>query len=165
MDEKNTKQSGSAFSKLKSGSRWIVVASISIMVGLVFSNAVFRYVLNKGFPPSEELARFFFIWTIFLGIITAYKDGNHVSVTILTDQLKGTAKTVVETIATLLSIGILLVILYGGIIYTIKSSSYNTVATDVNFGLIAVSIVVMSVSLLFLIISKTIKNPPFRKKG
>ena len=39
------------------------------MIGMVFTNAVLRYAFNSGYPPSEEWARFFFIYiTIFFHV-------------------------------------------------------------------------------------------------
>ena len=41
------------------------------MVGLVFYNALLRYVFRSSFPPSEEWARFLFIYIIYYGAIEA----------------------------------------------------------------------------------------------
>lgn len=135
-----------------------IVISISMMVILVFVNAVFRYAFNSGMPASEELARFFFIWTCFLGMIIAFKDGGHVAVTVFTDGLKGKMKKVVAVIASFCSLFAMGIVLYGGIVYTKMSSTYNSVATNINFAVITISIVVMSVSIIMMMIMNLIKS-------
>mgnify|MGYP000346749033 CR=1 FL=1 len=42
------------------------------MIGLVFLNAILRYCFNSGYPPSEEWARFLFIYITFFGAIEAF---------------------------------------------------------------------------------------------
>ncbi|WP_297849460.1 TRAP transporter small permease subunit, partial [uncultured Desulfovibrio sp.] len=37
------------------------------MIGLVFYNAFLRYVFSSSYPPSEEWARFLFIYITFFG--------------------------------------------------------------------------------------------------
>lgn len=122
--------------------------TLSAMVVLVFVNAVLRYVFNRSLPESEEFARFFFVWTIFLGIIVGYRDGSHVSVTILTDLLKGIPKKLVQACAHLITLLALIFILIGGIEYTSHASRFVTAATGTNFALISVAIVVMAIGML-----------------
>ena len=42
------------------------------MIGLVFYNAFLRYVFGGSYPPSEEWARFLFIYITFFGAIEAF---------------------------------------------------------------------------------------------
>ncbi len=155
---------GNANNRFKFFLKLIVVISITTMIMLVFINAALRYLFNRGFPASEELARFFFIWTIFLGIIVAYKEGDHVSVTMFTDGLKGKIKTFVNILSRISSFVAMIVILMGGVKYTLMSTTYKSVATEINFALISVSIVVMSVGVIFLMI-KNIYDTVKHKKS
>ena len=50
------------------------------MIGLVFLNAVLRYCFNSGYPPSEEWARFLFIYITFFGAIEAFYRKKHIAV-------------------------------------------------------------------------------------
>ncbi|MBK5254263.1 MAG: TRAP transporter small permease [Peptostreptococcaceae bacterium] len=131
-----------------------VVITISVMATLVFSNAILRYIFNTSIPETEEIARFCFIWTVFLGIIAAYKDGEHVSVDILVDNLTGIPKKAIKLIARAITFLALGIILYGGIIYTIYASTYNTAATGTNFALISIAIVIMAAAMIGLDLQK-----------
>lgn len=53
------------------------VALLAFMTLLVFVNVALRYLFNSGITVSEEVARWAFIWIVFLGSIVALKDRSH----------------------------------------------------------------------------------------
>ena len=57
--------------------KWIVVLCMAGMVILVFSNVVLRYAFNSGLTVSEELARWLFVWMVFVGAIIVLLDNGH----------------------------------------------------------------------------------------
>ena len=50
----------------------VIVVSLALMVVMVFGNVVLRYLFNSGITASEELARFFFLWLIFVGSVVGF---------------------------------------------------------------------------------------------
>lgn len=50
------------------------------MVVLVFSNVVLRYAFGSGITVSEEIARWFFVWLVFLGAIVGLREHAHLGV-------------------------------------------------------------------------------------
>ena len=50
------------------------------MIGLVFYNAMLRYLFSSSYPPSEEWARFLFIYITFFGSIEAFYRKKHIGV-------------------------------------------------------------------------------------
>jgi TRAP-type transport system small permease protein len=50
---------------------------LAAMVVLVFTNVVLRYAFGSGITVSEELARWFFVWLVFLGAIVGLKEHAH----------------------------------------------------------------------------------------
>jgi len=135
-----------------------VTIFLFLMVALVFINAVMRYVFHDSIPESEEYARFFFMWTVFLGVIGAFQDKAHVSVTILIDKLKDRAKFIVYSIAQIITIIICILLLIGGIQYTISASGYTSVATGINFGIVVSGFVIMIAGSLIIIVIDTFKT-------
>ena len=100
----------------------IFCASIFLgMIGLVFLNAVLRYCFNSGYPPSEEWARFLFIYVTFFGAIEAFYRKKHIAVEIVVDMLEGNCRKAVNIIAILLSLSALALLLQGGIIYVLQT--------------------------------------------
>ncbi|RCW71363.1 TRAP transporter small permease [Pseudorhodoferax soli] len=56
---------------------WLMVASLALMVVMVFGNVVMRYVFNSGLTLSEELSRWLFVWMTFLGAVVALHERGH----------------------------------------------------------------------------------------
>ncbi len=135
---------------------WVVILSLSLMVTFVFINATLRYFFNTAFTQSEEFARFLFLMVIFLGAIAANKENGHVRIEMLSNALKGKARTVLAAISKSIEIGIILYLLYSGIEYTKQASTYVTAATGINFGLIAAALPIMAAGMLLVEISKLI---------
>lgn len=65
----------------------ILAGSMFIMVSLVFVNVLLRYGFNSGIAESEDIARFIFIWMIFIGSILAMHEGTHLGTDILLKSL------------------------------------------------------------------------------
>ena len=115
----------------------LMCGALICMVVLTFYNAILRYVFNSSMVSSEELSRFCFIWISYLGILMAYRSGEHVSVTILTDHLTGVWKLIVQILCDICVFLIMVLIFIGGI-QNMINSNYPSVATGINFALIVV---------------------------
>lgn len=66
---------------------WLMVASLALMVVLVFGNVVMRYAFNSGFTVSEELSRWLFVWMTFLGAVIALNEGTHLGTDTLVSRI------------------------------------------------------------------------------
>jgi TRAP-type C4-dicarboxylate transport system permease small subunit len=64
--------------------RWALVGIFSVMIAVTFAQVVFRYLLLSPLPWSEELARYCFVWIVFLGATLGLERGVHIGVDILT---------------------------------------------------------------------------------
>ena len=83
---------------------FLMVASLALMVVMVFGNVVLRYGFNSGIVVSEELSRWAFVWLIFLGAIVGIKEGGHLGTDVLIGRLGPTGKKVCLALAELLTI-------------------------------------------------------------
>lgn len=72
----------------------VIVSALALMVVMVFSNVVLRYLFNSGITASEELARFCFIWLVFVGSVVAMKERAHLGVDSLISRLPRGGKVV-----------------------------------------------------------------------
>ncbi|SHJ78496.1 TRAP transporter small permease [Desulfofundulus thermosubterraneus] len=124
---------------------YLLFASLGGMVFLVFVNAVLRYIFNEGFAPSEELARYLFVWAVFLGAITAYKDNKHIAVNLITARLKGLPKKIIELAGYMLVLVAAGVMFKGGLEFTQQSISSLGPATGIPFSFITFSYVLATV--------------------
>lgn len=136
----------------------LMFLSLTGMVLLVFINVILRYVFNSGFAPSEELARYLFVWTVFLGAITAFKDGKHVGVDLLTSRLKGVPKKVIEIIGYVLVLFAIAVMVKGGIGFTILSMSSKGPATGIPFSYVSISYVIAGIFIGAMVLAEMVRT-------
>ncbi|SNS84522.1 TRAP-type C4-dicarboxylate transport system, small permease component [Noviherbaspirillum humi] len=67
---------------------------LAIMVLLVFSNVVLRYVLNTGITVAEEVSRWLFVWMTFMGAMVAMREHGHLGTDFLVGRLPAAGKKV-----------------------------------------------------------------------
>ncbi|EJW09294.1 putative N-acetylneuraminate transporter [Rhodovulum sp. PH10] len=68
----------------------ISVAAMLVMLAIIFMQVITRYLLGFTFEWSEELARFLFVWVVFLGSALILGEDGHLSVELVPRLLKGT---------------------------------------------------------------------------
>lgn len=66
------------------------VAAMSVMLVIIFAQVVTRYFFSYTPEWSEELARFLFVWVVFLGSALIMGEGGHLAVQFLPNKFKGT---------------------------------------------------------------------------
>lgn len=77
---------------------------LSAMIVIISVQVFRRYVLQNSLDWSEELARYFFIWAVYIGCSFATKEDRHLEVTILRHVNKGKWAMPVTTLAYVLTI-------------------------------------------------------------
>lgn len=60
---------------------------LAVMIILVFTNVVLRYVFSTGFEWSEEIARLCFIYLVYLGAIGAMRENQHLIIDSLLSRI------------------------------------------------------------------------------
>ena len=132
------------------------------MIGLVFYNAILRYVFRAGFAPSEEWARFLFMYITFFGAIEAFYRGRHISVDMFTGMLHGVTRKTVDIVAQVLALGAVFVLVVGGITLVLQTMDTNTVATGINMTFVNGTLPLMAI-VVFIIRAReliaTIRRP------
>jgi len=142
------------FNKLHTVLYWISVTSMTIMLGLIFFQVVNRYIFGQTFEWSEELARFLFVWVVFLGSALIMGESGHLAVQMLPSKLKGTTAGVgLEILINLCSYAFTLLLLIQGA----KMTSVMTFQVAPGLGIsmsIVYSIIPISASLMLLYLFK-----------
>ena len=65
----------------------VMAILLACMVVLVFANVVLRYGFNSGIRPSVELSRLGFVWIVMLGAAVTLRNGEHLSITEVSEAL------------------------------------------------------------------------------
>ncbi|MFW5488861.1 MAG: TRAP transporter small permease [Desulfovibrio sp.] len=77
------------FNSLKKVLYWVSVVAMGVMLLLIFMQVITRYFFGYTFEWSEELARFLFVWVVFLGSALLMGQGGHLAVRLLPSKLEG----------------------------------------------------------------------------
>lgn len=93
---------------------YLLVYSIAFAVVIVFIQVVMRYVFHSSLSWSEELARYLFVWQIWLGACYAVKKDKHIRIVLVKDKLSAKHQKIMEYI-------VLLVWLSFSLFLTVKS--------------------------------------------
>jgi TRAP-type C4-dicarboxylate transport system permease small subunit len=133
------------------------VISLIVMVALIFYNAILRYFFHAAIPASEEFSRFAFIWVCFMGVIIAHRAGEHVSVTLIVERLKGVPYYVVRVLKEMVVFGTMGLICYGSVRY-VMVSTWLTPATEIPFWIVSISIAIMAFCFLIMSFANLVKD-------
>lgn len=107
----------------------IMALFLALMGIFIFSNVVLRYFFNSGVTWAEELSRFLFVWTVFLGAIGALKDNNHLGFSSLVQALPPLAKKICFLVSNLLVLGCLWILFDGSLEMTMMTTNTLSPAT------------------------------------
>lgn len=128
--------------------RMVCVIILSIMVLIVFVNAILRYTLSAGFIATEEILRYLFIYLTFLGVVEVACNRGHIAVTILSDAIKGRARTALHLLGYVLMLYALYVLLDGSIMYYEESATSVGQVTGLPFRVIIASLIFGAIGVL-----------------
>lgn len=120
------------------------------MIGLVFYNAMLRYVFSSSYPPSEEWARFLFIYITFFGAVEAFYRKKQIAVDMFVDLLHGKNRKFVDIVASILGMVAMAMLLWGGLSYLGDTYDQKSVATNVYMAFIYGTLPVMAGAVLII---------------
>lgn len=108
---------------------YLLVGSLVFTVVLILVQVILRYLFNNSLTWSEELARYIFIWQIWLGTSIAFRDKKHIIVDALSGALHGRARTALNIVADVLWLGFCVYIVIGGFQLTASMAQRGTIST------------------------------------
>lgn len=65
----------------------LLLAAVAVMVGVVSAQVALRYGFNRSIDWADEIGRLAFVWSIFLAIPLAVRQGGHIGIDIVSDKL------------------------------------------------------------------------------
>ena len=98
---------------------------MSFMTLLVFVQVVMRYVFNNSLSWSEELARYTFIWLIYIGISYGCKLRKHIKIDAALYLFPKKARPYVVLLGDILFIAFAVYITYTGFFYSMEQIRFD----------------------------------------
>tara|TARA_B100000678_G_scaffold232824_1_gene201738 strand:+ start:276 stop:806 length:531 start_codon:yes stop_codon:yes gene_type:complete len=135
--------------------KWIIVTCMAGMVVLVFSNVVLRYAFNSGLTVSEEVARWMFVWMIFVGAILVLLDNGHLGFNGIVNSLPQPLRRIAMLIARLAMIYMTYLIITGAWIQLKVNWNSYAPATGLSRGYFFLAGVVFGVGSLLILLWQT----------
>ena len=106
----------------------LMAVALGLIVVLVFSNVVGRYLLGASFAGAEELSRLLFVWLVFMGAVLTLRRRAHLGVTLVQARLPIWARRSCAIVTHLLTLYALWLFLEGSWTQTqIGLHNYSTV--------------------------------------
>ena len=90
----------------------ILVTGIGVMIIVIFCQVVMRYMFNNSLAWSEELARYIFVWQVWLAVPYAVIKGRHIRLELLPDAVGPKMKFVLDMLFFFVSAGFFLFLSY-----------------------------------------------------
>lgn len=134
------------------------VVAMSIMLLIIFAQVVTRYLF--GYTPewSEELARFLFVWVVFLGSALIMGESGHLAVQFLPDKFKGTTfGTILDVIINLCGYVFIILLLTQGWKMTSIMTFQRAPGLDIPMSWVYVIIPVSCVLMLLYLLRETLR--------
>ena len=131
----------------------------SVMVAVIFVQVIMRQ-LDNSLSWSEELARFCFIWLIYLGISYGVKKQRHIKVDVVLVMLNNKGKVILNIISNVLFVVFSIFVIYYGFDIASKLLAFGqkSPALQIPMGLVYMATPVGMGLTLIRLIQNLIKN-------
>jgi TRAP-type C4-dicarboxylate transport system permease small subunit len=96
----------------------ICVALLALMSIIIVVQVFFRYVLQNSLQWSEEIARYMFIWLIYIGISYGVKMDKHIAVDAVYSFLPKKVKPIYALIGYVIFLVFAIIVVYYGVLVT-----------------------------------------------
>jgi len=135
----------------------LMAVVLTLIVALIFSNVVGRYVFHASFAGAEELSRLLFVWLVFLGAILTLRRGAHLGVTIIQARIPRWARRSCAVVAHILMLYALWLFLAGSWQQTLIGLQNSSTVLHYPNALMASSGLVCAASMLIIVASNLIR--------
>jgi len=140
-----------------------VIAISILMVIVTLSQVIFRYVLATPLPWSEELARYCFVWIVFLGAAIGFSRGIHLGVDLFVNTLPEPVRRGVETLTNVLIATFAATVIYASLPVININMFQRSPAIGVQMSWIYMAIPI-SMGLIFLICAERVIKDLFARQ-
>ena len=137
----------------------IIVISI-VMICVTLAQVIFRYVIAAPLPWSEELARYCFVWIVFLGGAVGLSRGIHLGVDLFVNMLPGKAQRGLDMLTSILIGAFAVTVIYASVPVLKMNMFQRSPALGAQMSWIYIAIPI-SMGLIFLICAERVLKQLF----
>lgn len=87
-----------------------IITITSVMIAIVGAQVFMRYVVNRSLDWTDELATLCFVWTVFLALPLALRNGGHIVMEMLLTRLSPSARDRLYRAMALVSIALMAIV-------------------------------------------------------
>ncbi|MFC2949703.1 TRAP transporter small permease [Virgibacillus sediminis] len=127
---------GKILHAVNKGTEMITMSLLFAMVLLVFVQVCTRLLLDSSFSWTDELARYMFIWVVFLGGGIAFQHGAHISIEAVKERLPIHLQRWMRALVAVLSIVFFLLLIGTGIQLISSSMNQTSPALTLPMGVV-----------------------------
>jgi len=135
----------------------VLFALVFVMVIIVFANVVARYVFDSAITESEELARYCFIWSVFIGAVLALEKNQHIGVDFVVKAIPKSMQKWVLVLSHLCIVVLAGLCSYYGVVLCMSSMGWPSPALRIPYGAVGLIIPASFIAILAIEIDNIIK--------
>lgn len=117
----------------------LTAALLALVLAMVFLQVVFRYVLQVSVPFTEEAARYFGVWMVFLGAAVAVARESHIRVTFLLERAPRRVRAALLLLSDLLVLAFNATVVIGGLRLTWLNWNQSAITFPVTVSILYVA--------------------------
>lgn len=136
----NPKENQNCMAAFQKCAEYLATILLLSMVAIVFANVFCRFVLNASIAWSEEVARFIFIWIVFLGSLFAFITDEHLGLDLVVNAVSARTAGWMKIVADLLIIFSIGIVALGG--YSITKDNWDWLSPAISLPYGYVNIIV-----------------------
>ncbi len=135
-----------------------LIATLVIMVALIFGQVVGRYVFQSAPSWTEEFARYIHIFQVWIGAGYAVKIREHIRVTAFVDLFNGATRKVMDIISTVIWFFLVVLVAIFGTQLVIATFQYGQVspATQIPIWIVYLAVPLGSISMAVRLIQQLV---------
>lgn len=129
-----------AWTTLRKIDDWIGATLMAFIISLACANVVMRYVFGRPWGWVEEITVFAFVWLTMFGASAVVMAEGHCSIDVLARRLPSRWRRILDVIVNLIVLVTLGLLIYYGILLTIKGQTKYTPLLGIQYSYINVSV-------------------------
>jgi C4-dicarboxylate transporter DctQ subunit len=155
----------SIFKKVDVIFAWLTVISLGGMTLAIFTQVIFRYVLNAPLAWTEEISIFMFIWMTFLAGYVGARRGKHIGVDAFRNMLPNIGSIFLEFISNVICVIFFFIIVVSTVMFWPKLMYQTSPALEIPMAYIYLIMIIGSffIGLWYLVLA--IKSITPKKKS